>query len=276
MSDNKELYYIDFDKLFENYADKYYNEHKYEYSSPEDYARRDLDHVYHMWEKSPQVALGGISPSEFFGRIPKDELIDILKGSCVGDLNPCSLLFDRIASEPSLLNDLVKLAKKATDEKLLAVTVSLVIELGGADDGFYLDMIDRDIDSDIKEICTEVLCEHAERVKEELLSRAQKTDEIEKKELYAEVLTFCKPGDDRILALLRYLLANDQKVPYIVALIGRYGDDRACADLYKLIDTCSFAEFLEIRNSIEMMGGTVDEHCRDFTNDPLYKSYYGL
>ena len=111
--ENKELYFFDFDKLFENYADKYYNEHEAEYSSPEDFAKRDLDNVYHTWATSPQTSLGGISPSEFFNRIPTEELIDILKGACVGELNPCSLLFDRIATEPSLLDDLVALDRKS-------------------------------------------------------------------------------------------------------------------------------------------------------------------
>ncbi len=274
--ENKELYFFDFDKLFENYADKYYNEHEAEYSSPEDFAKRDLDNVYHTWATSPQTSLGGISPSEFFNRIPTEELIDILKGACVGELNPCSLLFDRIATEPSLLDDLVALARSATDEKLLAVTVSLISELGGADNDFYLAMIERDIDESIREVCVEALCDRAEQVKDIILERAETTDDLDKKEQYAEILTFCDAGDDKILALLRDLLATDPKVPYIAALIGRYGDDRACADLNKLIDTCTFAEFIEIRNSIEMMGGTVDEHCRDFSDDPLYKAYYGL
>lgn len=276
MTDNNELYYFDFDKLFENFADKYYNEHESEYTSPEDYAKRDLDRVYHIWATSPQTALGGISPSEFFNRIPTDELVDILKGACVGELNPCSLLFDRIATEPSLLNDLIALAQKATDEKLLAVTISLISEIGGAPDKFYLDMIERDIDADVKESCVEALCDRAEHVKDELLSRADGTDDLDKKELYADILTFCEAGDDRILELLRELLVTDDRVPYIAELMGRYGDDRACADLYKLLDTCTFAQFVEIRNAIEMMGGAVDEHYRDFSDDPLYKAYYGI
>ena len=182
MTDNNELYYFDFDKLFENFADKYYNEHESEYTSPEDYAKRDLDRVYHIWATSPQTALGGISPSEFFNRIPTDELVDILKGACVGELNPCSLLFDRIATEPSLLNDLIALAQKATDEKLLAVTISLISEIGGAPDKFYLDMIERDIDADVKESCVEALCDRAEHVKDELQSRADDTDDQDNKE----------------------------------------------------------------------------------------------
>ncbi|MDE7463699.1 MAG: hypothetical protein K2M48_01600, partial [Clostridiales bacterium] len=125
MEENNELYCIDFDKLFENYADRYYNEHESEYASPDDFAK-DLDDIYHKWATSPQEVLGGLSPSDFFNRIPNDELIAILKGACAGDLNPSSLLFDRIATEPILLPELVELARTATEEKLLPVTLSLI------------------------------------------------------------------------------------------------------------------------------------------------------
>ena len=272
--DDKNLYYIDFDKLFENYADKYYGEHSDEYDSPDDFAK-DLDKIYHKWATSPQSVLGGISPSEFFNRIPTDELIDILKGSCVGDNNPNSLLFDRIATEPELLDDLVALAKSVSDEKTLAVSLSLICELGGADAEFYLGMLERDIDASVKEMCIEELCERAESVKDVLLDRAENEDDIAKVEMYAEPLTFCAAGDDRILALLRRLLAEDANTAYVAALIGRYGDERACAELYALLDTCNYAEFLEIRNAIEELGGTVDEHYRDFSSDPLYLAIKG-
>ncbi len=268
------LYYIDFDKLFENYADKYYGMHEDEYDSPDDFAR-DLDKIYHIWATSPQEVLGGISPSEFFNRIPTDKLIDILKGSCVGDNNPNSLLFDRIATEPVLKPELEGLAYAADDEKLLLVTLSLINELGGANDKFYLDMIERDIDACVKEECIEVLCDRADRVKDELLSRADRTDDVGMLELYAEPLTFCEAGNDRILSLLLTLLATDPNTAYVAALIGRYGDERAAADLFKLLDNCDYAEFLEIRNAIEELGGTVDEHYRDFSDDPLYKTIKG-
>lgn len=272
--DDKNQYYVDFDKLFENYADNYYREHESEYDDPDEFAG-DLDKVYHEWATSPQTSLGGLSPSEFFNRIPTGDLIDILKGSCVGELNPSSLLFDRIATEPSLRSELVSLAMQATDEKLLLVTMSLIEELGGADKKFYLDMIERDIDACVKEECIEALCEMAEEVKDELLARAEAADDVGKIEMYVEPLTFCEEGDDRILALLRKLLASDPNVAYVAALMGRYGDYRAAAYLYPLLDTCDYAEFLEIRNAIEELGGAVDAHYRDFSADPLYKVIKG-
>lgn len=271
MENKDSLYYIDFDKLFENYADKYYSEHESEYESPDDFAV-DLDRVYNTWATSPQETLGGISPNEFFNKIPVGELIDILKGSCVGDNNPTSLLFDRIASEPDLLLDLIELAENSTDEKLLHVTLSLIAELGGAESQFYVDMLDRDLDACVKEQCIEVLCDRAEDVKDLLLELAENTDDIGKMEMYTEPLTFCEPGDDRILKLLRTLLSSDPNVAYVAALMGRYGDDRACKDLYKLLDTCDYAEFLEIRNAIEQLGGTVDPRYRDFSDDPFYQA----
>lgn len=270
MNGDKEMYYLDFDKLFENFADKYYSEHEDEYDSPDDFAH-DLDLVYSIWATSPQEALGGIAPATFFDNIPTDELIDILKGACVGDGNPSSLLFDRIAEEPSLLNGLCALARETSDEKLLTVTLSLIAELGGGSDEFYLDMLERtDVDSCVKDMCIESLCTRADKVKRILLDRAEKTDDVGMIELYAEVLSYCATGDDKILNLLVKLLHLDPNTAYIAGLIGRYGDDRAAQHLYPLLDTCDYATFIEVRNAIEELGGTVDDKYRDFSDDPLY------
>ncbi len=274
METGENLYYIDFDKLFENYADKYYSDHEDEYDTPDDFAK-DLDKIYHEWATTSQNVLGGISPSEFFNHIPTEKLIDILKGACVGDNNPSSLLFDRIATEPVLLPELVELALCSTDEKLLTVTMSLISELGGAADSFYMDMLERDVDDAVKEQCIEALCDRADQVKDELIVRAEKTDDVKMAELYIEPLTYCEAGDDRILALLRKLLKTDTNVAYAAQLMGRYGDERAAADLYPLLDTCNYSEFLEIRNAIEQLGGTVDDRYRDFSDDPLYKTLKG-
>ena len=271
MTDRKS-YYIDFDKLFENFADKYYKDHEAEYDSPDDFAR-DLDKVYHEWATSPQDVIGGLSPSAFFNRIPTDELIDILKGSCAGDLNPSSLLFDRVATEPSLLGELVKLARSTSEEKLLTVVLSLINEIGGADAEFYVDMIERDdICSDVKEFCVEALCDRADDVKDLLIEHVEKTDDVGIMEMFAEPLTYCDTGDERISNLLRTLLHVDPNVAFTAGLIGKYGDESLAGDLYALLDTCDYAEFLEIRNAIEELGGTVDEHYRDFTDDPLYQA----
>ncbi len=279
MTEHNEPYYIDFDKLFENYADKYYNEHEDEYDSPDDFAF-DLDKVYNAWATSPQDVLGGISPTEFFERIPTDELPDILKGACAGDGNPSSLLFDRIAEEPSLIGSLCDLARSSSDTKLLEVIFSLLEEMGGADNAFYLDMIERtDIEPEAKEHCLEPLCERVEsdeKLRDEMIERASKADDIGMIELYAEVLSFAPTGNDKILELLRMLLGMDPNTAYIAALIGRYGDDRAASDLYELLDTCNYATFIEVRNAIETLGGTVDEHYRDFSDDPTYKALKNL
>lgn len=271
MTDKEQLYYFDFDKLFENYADKYYNEHADEYCCPDEFAK-DLDKIYHVWATSAQDVLGGISPSEFFNKIPTEELVDILKGACVGDNNPSSLLFDRIATEPSLIGELTDLARSSSDEKLLNVVLSLIEELGGADSEFYIETIERDVDAAVKEQCIDMLCSRAEEVQDTLLERAEKCDDVGMIELYVEPLTYCEAGNDRILGLLRLLLNSDPNVAYIAALMGRYGDERATADLYPLLDTCDYAEFLEIRNAIEELGGSVDEHYRDFSQDELYQA----
>lgn len=275
MDNDKELYFFDFDKLFENYADKYYAEHEDEYDSPDDFAR-DLDKVYDIWSNSPQDVLGGIAPIDFFKNIPTDDLIDILKGACAGEDNPSSLLFDRISEEPSLLDGLCALAFDTTDEKLLTVTLSLISELGGGSNQFYLDMLERvDVDSCVKDQCLETLCDRAEEVKDALIDRAEKTDDVGAIELYLDVLSNCASGDDRILNLLLTLLHIDPNTAYAAGLIGRYGDERAAEALYPLLDNCDYATFIEVRNAIERLGGTVDDKYRDFSDDALYRIIKG-
>ena len=70
---------------------------------------------------------------------------------------------------------------------------------------------------------------------------------------------------------MRKLLSVDPNTAYVAELIGRYGDESLAADLYALLDTCDYVSFMEIRNAIEELGGTVDENYRDFSDDPFYQ-----
>ena len=138
-------------------------------------------------------------------------------------------------------------------------------------------MLERtDVDSCIKDQCLEMLCTRAESVKETLIARAEKTEDVGEIEMYLEVLSYCAPGDDRILRLLLKLLELDPNTAYAAGLIGRYGDDRAAEVLYPMLDTCDYATYIEVRNAIEELGGTVDDKYRDFSDDPLYRLLKGI
>ena len=39
--------------------------------------------------------------------------------------------------------------------------------------------------------------------------------------------------------------------------------------LYRALDNCNYAEYIEIKNAIERLGGIVDD-ARDFSDDPTY------
>ena len=45
--------------------------------------------------------------------------------------------------------------------------------------------------------------------------------------------------------------------------------------LYRALDTASYADYIEIRNAIESLGGVVDDQLRDFTDDEEYKAIKG-
>ena len=88
--------------------------------------------------------------------------------------------------------------------------------------------------------------------------------------MIAEVLVNAK-RDDRTLRLLEELFAQGDNVPFYAGLMGKYGDERASAMLYRALDTCNYMEYVEIKNAIERMGGVVED-SRDFTDDPYYRA----
>ena len=89
--------------------------------------------------------------------------------------------------------------------------------------------------------------------------------------LIAEILVGAEK-DERTYALLEDLFKNGNNVSLYAGFIGKYGDERAMEYLYKALDDCNYADFIEIRSAIEDLGGTVDDEFRDFSSDPYYKA----
>ena len=64
--------------------------------------------------------------------------------------------------------------------------------------------------------------------------------------------------DDRVFKiLLNELNSDDKNIALNAGYIARYGDERAIADLEKLIekDGISYYDFKELKNAVEELGG---------------------
>ena len=272
LNEKQDVGVIDFDRMFEDYAMEWFKEHGGEYESDEEMEEAMPD-VYEQWASSPSRKLGGIAPRAFFDSIEDpDRLVAILVGTAGADCNPCSLLLDKIAETPECEPLLAALAEKPSSSvKLCLICMSLLEEAGGANVpvGRCLQWIkDETADEELRECAVEALKKRAGAVKEELFA-ALKDASIGLKTVIAEILV-AADKDERTFKLLTELFASGENIPLYAQYLGMYGDERAAGVLYRALDTCDYADYIEVKNAIERLGGVVDDSARDFSDDETY------
>ncbi|MCL2861639.1 MAG: hypothetical protein FWE22_04435 [Firmicutes bacterium] len=120
---------LDFDKLFEAHLINYFNENEDKFSSVSEFEAL-VPSIYNEWATTPSDALGGITPFNFFENIEKiDELISILVGTSCEELNPCSLLLDRIVKVPECINGLFDILNGEYSDKQKTIVAQLLVEM---------------------------------------------------------------------------------------------------------------------------------------------------
>ena len=265
---------FDFDKNFEEYVMRWYDEHRDETENA-DALEDKMPELYEQWAHRPLGELDGLSPHTFFHNIDEPDLIKLMVSSCDGEQNPSSLLLDRIAELPKCGDGLRDVIRTSQNVKARVIAVNLLIEMGQAHPlDVYADLIcNEKADEGLRETGIEVLCEHADEVADRLYKLIPSANTAQKG-MIAEVLVNAKQ-DDRTLRLLEELFAQGDNIPFYAGLMGKYGDERAAQMLYRALDTCNYMEYIEIKNAIERMGGVVDD-VRDFTDDPYYRAIKNL
>ena len=265
---------LDFDKNFEDYVIKWYDAHRDETENA-DALEDKMPELYEQWAHAPMEELSGLSPYTFFRNIDAPDLIKLMVSSCDGEKNPSSLLLDRIAETDGCAVGLADLIRTSQNAKAKTIAANLLTEMGARHplDVYASLVCDENADEGLRETAIEVMCENADAVSE-LLYCAIPSATTAQKGMIAEVLVNAKK-DDRTLRLLEELFANGDNIPFYAGLMGKYGDERASAMLYRALDSCNYMEYIEIKNAIERMGGVVDDD-RDFTDDPYYRAVKNL
>jgi len=261
---------FDFDKNFEEYVIKWYEAHRDELEN-EDELEDKMPELYEKWSNEPLEQLSGLSPHAFFYNIDAPDLIKIMTSSCEGEQNPSSLLLDRITEVRECAQGLRDLIRTSQCVKAKTIAANLLTEMDESHPlDVYADLIcEVTADEGLREIGIEVLCEHADEISDKLYNAVPNAN-MAQKGMIAEVLVNAK-RDDRTLRLLEELFSSGDNVPFYAGLMGKYGDERAAAMLYRALDTCNYMEYVEIKNAIERMGGVVED-SRDFTDDPYYRA----
>lgn len=122
-------------------------------------------------------------------------------------------------------------------------------------------------DAELFELIVDSLKENPDGVRDELLELFEKAGDHVKTAI-AEILS-CGGKDERVYSLLVGLFASGDSPALYASYLARYGDERCAPMLYRALSCAPYADYIEIRNAIESLGGVVDEE-RDFSSDPDY------
>lgn len=218
--------------------------------------------VYDEWLDTYDSSLEA-TPSQLISSMSDGELINELIDEC-NEGTPSFAVMENIerrapkARLEELLGD--------ANENVVYCAAELLVHIGEPPLYRFAEMLDTG-DEELFELLVSALREEPDSVREILLEQA-KSGDIRKKTAIADILS-SGGKDERVFKLLSELFASGDNIPLYASYLARYGDDRAAAQLYRALDTVGYADYIEVRNAIESLGGVVDDY-RDFSSDPEY------
>lgn len=266
---------IDFDKLFHDFLEQWYEKNLPLYEDLDELEERE-DDVYEEWCTTPAEDLGGLSPRQYFEKITdaKDLMDMFFQYYNEGYELPAPLL-DQISQTPSCEPYLMSILQNAKVDDLTMYSVNILSEMGSSApfDLYIKWVMDDKMEKELRDVAGEVLSENYEKVAEKLLKLIPYASPSAE-EYLCDVLVKVKGNDDIYNLLKKKFLSGDNYQLY-AAYLGQYENEEAIPILKEVAKICDYLSFIEIRNSIERLGGECDIE-RDFSNDPYFKKIKSL
>lgn len=271
---------LDFDANFGAYSEKWMELNKKRFKNIEQMEDAMPD-VYMHWLNSPAAFLQGEAPGLYFQKFDNAaELVKWLEAYEDAGVPVPDPLMERIADlgERSVSPLMRAAADAGRDAQVRVTALNLLkeIETDGAPLEMCLAIIDsREADDEVADVAAELLQTLGEECVPPILARINEvTDEA--RETYLDVL--CNfPGDERIFPpLMEAFETHPDKRALYASYLGKLGDPRAMETLRDALTDpeLNYLDYLEIRNAVEMLGGTV-EIDREFAGDPYYEALKG-
>lgn len=265
---------INFDKLYQDFVLQWTKKNAStlkKTESTEDY----IDTIYKEWKEAPEVILGGISPIQYFDKLNGEEAVNLLKKYIEENIDVPSPLLDKISAAKDCEDKLLNILKDKSSNTELVITAANLLDESGSKKHIEIladILLDNSYDSDVKELAVEILSQNAEKAEKKLLSNINDNEIDDKSAYIADVLVYCK-GRQKVYSLLSRLFESGKNNQLYAAYLGMYEDARALPLLQKrlLSEELGYVEFLEIRNSIERLGGEATIK-KDFSDDPDFKA----
>ena len=261
---------LDMDSIF----DKYISDYVYKNIGkvkPEE-IENNIPVLYEKFGKEKLAELDGKTPEEYYKSYTCEELLDCLKGHLEKDVPVSDFLCETIQNNPENEDCLLKALGQENAEEFTLYLMNMLDGMSSSKGAKrYLEFILWDYPESIKELATELLCNCANDVKDEILTQFKETT-AEIKAYLTQILSNCKQEDKIFDILVAEFAKNQDNIPLYAGYLAKYGDDRALPFLMTAIesDKINYFDFEELRFAIEALGGEYNKK-RDFTSDKVYK-----
>ncbi len=269
---------INFDERLADFLTEYMQQHQSDYRNY-DAMEADMPGIYMRFLNTPAAWLEGLTPGSYFTQFedPKD-LVDWMiaydeKGVPVPDLlleqienvgKPCEKRLIALLKDP----------EKSVALKMTAIGVLRTME-STQPKMLYIEMqMHRESEDELADNALESLADMGRSALQPMLEALPKACEAGQVAMLDVLCNY--PGNEKVFQLAqRMFRAHPEKRALFASYLGKLGDDRALHDLIQAANDpeLSYIDYLEIRNSIERLGGTAPE--RDFEGDPSYEALHG-
>jgi len=231
--------------------------------------------VYGQWADKPCAELEGKTPRAYVSEIDDpNALIAGAMESVERGGEPSPLFAERIIGMPSALRGLIEILSDASKPE--AVRTAAAQLLGRTEKlpiNEFTDLIfDPDTPTELRETLIDRL-KYEKNIGSVLIERMAETDG-EGRKILAELFVRSGERNDGILEMLLSLLDERGALPFAAQLLAEYGDSRAIEKLSELAETCDYADYTELRNAVEMLGGELTLRL-NWDGDRTYKIIKG-
>ncbi len=261
---------IDMDKLFDKYISDYVYGNIGKVNPDE--IENEIPRLYAEFGDKPLEELNGKTPNEYYSSYTGEELINCLKSHLISGVEVSDFLCEALQNNPENEKALLDVLNQDNDEEFTLYVMNMLDAMGSKKGAQrYLELVLWDYTEPIKELATEILCNMAELVKDNVL-KAYK-DSLPSVRVYlTQILSYCKNDDAVFEVLVNEFIANFNEIPTYAGYLARYGDEKALPFLLSCIENekINYQDFEELRYAIEALGGQYDKQ-RDFTADKIYK-----
>ena len=265
---------LDMDKVFDNYISDYVYKNIGKLNPEE--IENNIPVLYEKFGNEKLKELDGKTPNEYYKQFSANELLDCLKDHLEQDVPVSDFLCEALQDNPDNEDELVNALSKENNEEYTLYLMNMLDAMGSKKGcGRYLQFVLWDYTEPVKELATELLCNMAQLVCDDILAQFKDCSNDVKAYL-TQILSYAPQQDGVFDILIEEFVKNQDNIPLYAGYLAKYGDERALPFLLTAIEgeKINYFDFEELRFAIEALGGQYDKK-RDFTADKVYKKIKG-